>query len=284
MITVRVPASTSNLGAGFDCLGLALDIWLEATVVEGEGPPRYGGTLAGLRAEHDIVRTILGDATPPAAHLEVTSDIPVSRGLGSSAAAAVAGIALRELLGGRPPEPNAVYREAAAREGHPDNAAPAVYGGLVLAASRPRRLPFDERLGVALAVPERSVDTRAARAILPDELPRATAIAQASRAAALLLGLTQGDSELIAYGMDDRIAVPHRRQLIPGFDDAVIAGCAAGAYGVTLSGSGSTLVAVTPTERTGAAAAAMARALGAAGNPARPLSPAVVVEGLVVRR
>ncbi len=282
MITVRVPASTSNLGAGFDCVGLALDLWLEARLVAGKGAPRYTGTLDKLRPDRDIIRSILGDALPSDLRLEVRSDIPVSRGLGASAAAAVAAIALRELIAGRPPEPNAVFREAAEREGHPDNAAPAVLGGLVLAASRPTRLPFHAALGVALALPERTVDTREARAILPTAVPRETAIAQAGRAAALVLGLVQGDGELIAHGMDDRLAVPHRKQLIPGYDAAVAAGLAAGAYGVTISGSGSALVAVALHERAATAAAAMAEALSAVGNAAAPLTPAVAQQGLTV--
>lgn len=282
MIRVRVPGSTSNLGAGFDCVGLALDLWLEAGLIEGEGPPRYGGTLEELPPGRDIIHRLLGAGVPADLHLEVRSDIPVSRGLGSSAAAAVAGIALRELLAGRPPEPNAVFREAATLEGHPDNVGPAVYGGLVLAASRPTRLPLHDSLAVALAVPDSAMDTKEARAILPRQAARDTAIAQAGRAAALVLGLTQGDGDLVAYGMDDQLAVPHRRRLIKGFDAAVEAGCAAGAYGVTISGSGSALVAIAAPSAAASVAAALARALTESGNPAAPLTPAVVLAGFTV--
>ncbi|MGD2134725.1 MAG: hypothetical protein PVF27_01140, partial [Gemmatimonadales bacterium] len=98
MIGVRVPASTSNLGAGFDCLGLALDLWLEARIEEGAGPPQFVGTIAALDPTEDIVSRVLGDGLPKRRRLVVDSAIPLARGLGSSAAAAVAGYALRGLL------------------------------------------------------------------------------------------------------------------------------------------------------------------------------------------
>jgi homoserine kinase len=281
---VRVPASTSNLGAGFDCLGLALDLWLDARLVAGSGPPVYSGTMAVVDPTNDIVHRFTGDLTERNLHLEVHSDIPIAKGLGSSAAAVVAGITLRSLARGEPPSAEAVYREAVAAEGHPDNTGPAVYGGLVLSAHRPERLGFSDDLAVALAIPEQAIDTRAARAILPSDLPRDTAIAQAASAAALLLGLTSGNGDLIAFGMDDHIAAPVRKNLIPGYDDAVHAGREAGACGVTISGSGSTLVAIGPRSSVSDVAQAMAAALSSAGNRSQPCTPRVSERGMEVRR
>ncbi len=276
----RAPASTSNLGAGFDCLGLALDLWLEVRLVPGDGSPVYRGTLAALRAGDDLVATILRGLLPAGHHLELHSEVPVGRGLGSSAAATAAALALRARLRGDHLEMDTVFQETAAREGHPDNAAPAVYGGLMLASPRPTRLALHPSLGIALAVPEGRVDTQAARAVLPAQIARGTAVEQAARAAALVAGLTAGDGDLVAHGMDDRLAVPHRVRFIPGFAAAVRAAVGAGAHGATISGSGSTLVAVAPRERAEAVAQSMSRALTEAGNPAVALAPGVSERGL----
>ncbi len=282
MIGIRVPASTSNLGAGFDCLGLALDIWMEVRVLEGNGDPVYTGTVEGLDPRSEILSTIVSPALPERHHLEVHSDIPLARGLGSSAAAAVAGYALRQLLQRSAMERDEVYQAAVTLEGHPDNAGAATYGGFVLAAPRPARLAFNRALAVALAVPDKPIDTKTARQILPPSLPRDRTIQQASRAAALVLGLMNAESDLIAYGMDDQIAVPLRKGLIVGFDEAVAAGLGAGAYGVTISGSGSALIAITTAETAQTVAEAMAATLTAAGNPAAPMTPPVSERGVGV--
>ncbi|NIM49241.1 MAG: homoserine kinase [Gemmatimonadales bacterium] len=282
MIGVRVPATTSNLGAGFDCLGLALDLWLEVQLEEGSGAPEYVGAVESLSPSEDIVLRAVGDALPTQHHLVVRSDIPMARGLGSSAAAAVAGFALRQLIQSNAVDRDVVYESAVELEGHPDNAGAATYGGFVLAAPRPARLAFSKRLAVALAVPEAPIDTYTARSILPQEVSRAATIAQTSRAAALVLGLMNAEGDLIAFGMDDQIAVPHRKRLIPGFDEAVAAGTGAGAFGVTISGSGSALLAIAPLESAQEIAAAMASALTTQGNPATPLTPAVSPQGVAV--
>jgi homoserine kinase len=173
----------------------------------------------------------------------------------------------------------AIFDAARDLEGHPDNAGPAVYGGLVLSAARPRELEFHSTLGIALAVPEREISTETARAILPPRLSREEAISQASRAAALVLGLTIGDGELIRHGMTDLIAAPYRAQLIVGFDDAVRAGEEAGAYGATVSGAGSGIVAVSERSSARSVAEAMVSALRQRGNSAEALVPQVVLGG-----
>lgn len=282
MIGVRVPASTSNLGAGFDCLGLALDLWMEVKVVEGENEPVYTGSVAGLDHNDEILVGIVRDTVSPRHHLQIHSEIPLARGLGSSAAAAVAGYALKQLLQEKGLERDDVYESAVSHEGHPDNAGAATFGGFVLAAPRPARLAFNKSLGVALAVPEMLIDTKAARDILPVVLPRAATIRQASRAAALVLGLMNAEGDLIGYGMDDQIAVPLRKGLIPGYDQAVAAGIEAGAYGVTISGSGSAVVAITTVEQASDVAVAMAHAFTAQGNPAEPMTPEVSEGGVRV--
>ncbi len=282
-LTVRVPASTSNLGAGFDCLGLALDVWLEARLLEGSGPARYTGTVSSVDPDQDHVASLLrASGVDTDRRLELHSEIPIGKGLGSSAAALTAGAALVQLAEGRAVDHDAIFETVAQLEGHPDNAGPAIYGGLVLSADLPTRLALHAELGVGLAIPEEGIDTHEARALLPREVPRAVAIAQSSRAAALLLGLTNGESQLIRFGMEDQLAVTYRKRLIRGFDTAVRAGLDAGAHGVTISGAGSALIALAPRLETGRVAAAIAEALTREGNPARSLAPAVSASGLTV--
>ena len=282
-IAVRVPASTSNLGAGFDCMGLALDLWLEARLIGGGGSPTYAGTLAGLAPEHDLIaRTTRSAGLAGHWRLDARSDIPVGKGLGSSGAALVAGLALAQLARGADLDRDTLLEQATAIEGHPDNVGPALFGGLFLASPGGGRLTLNPALGIALAVPDASLDTRAARARLPRDVTREVAIAQAGRAAALIQGLTQGRPELIAYGMEDQLAVPYRKAMIPGFDEAVAAGRAAGAYAVTISGAGSSLLGMGPSHLAGQIASMMAEALTAAGNRATPMTPAVAMTGLAV--
>lgn len=282
MLTIRVPGSTSNLGAGFDCVGLALDLWLEARIVLGHGPARFTGAVAELSPEHEIVSEIIGEALPEDHHLEIHSDIPIAKGLGSSAAASVAGIALREALRHREPDRDRVFRNAADREGHPDNAGPSVYGGLVLSSPNPVMLRIDPRFAVALALPDGTINTKEARELLPDSLPRSDAVAQAAGAAALVHGLTTGNADLVRRGFEDRIAAPHRSKLITGYGDATDAGLHAGAFGVTISGSGPAILAITTSDLAPSVANAMAEALTGAGNPAEAMTPKVNETGYEV--
>jgi homoserine kinase len=280
-LTVRVPASTSNLGAGFDFLGLALDLWLEARLTPGSGEPQYSGAVTGLRADTDFIYSHLVAAGTARDHqLHVHSDIPMGRGLGSSAAGRVASLALEQIARGVALDKDEIFLAAARQEGHPDNAGPAVYGGLILAAATPAPVTVHGDVGVALAVPERPVETEAARAMLPQSVERHVVVAQAARAAALVRGLELADPELIGYGMIDQLAVPYRKSLIPGFDAAVAAGRDAGGWGVTISGSGSTLVALSARGDVSEVANAMVDALAQNDNPAAPLTPAISAIGL----
>ena len=253
--SVQVPASSANLGGGFDCVGIALDCWLrlEASLAPETAIERRG-TLAALDLEAAEDRIIQGFAAACAAahraaeplRIIAESAIPIGKGLGSSAAATVAGaLAANQLLDlglGQ----DQLLACCAAVEGHPDNVAPALLGGAVLVAGGlVRPLELHEGLALVIAVPDFSVETRRSRAILPEFVPHRTASNAAARAAALVQGLATGDPARRAAGLDDVLHVPFRHRLIPGYRAVTRAAVAAGAVGATLSGSGSSILAVT---------------------------------------
>lgn len=249
---VRVPGSTSNLGPGFDALGMAVDVFLEATW---EASPETlkvtrSGTLesAAWPLEEELVLRGLRPSELTG-RLHLHSDIPVGRGLGSSAAARVAGAVLRRLRTRGAAEREEVLQEAARGEGHPDNAAPAVLGGLVAATLGEDGevvavpLPVSPRIGWVYAAPGSVLATSEARAALPAEVPLQAAIRNAGRLSLLIPALATGDGPLLARAMEDELHVPYRLPLVPGAVEAVAAGKDAGAWAVTLSGAGSGLLA-----------------------------------------
>ena len=296
---VRVPASSSNLGSGFDCVGVAIDRWLVASVtLGGTGISiRRGGTLSAVRARADQdlftrgfrAACAAGGASPTGASIEAASDIPVGCGLGSSAAAIVAGALLADAVLGLGLSRAQILEIGTTIEGHPDNVAPAIYGGAVLSvhtrtglvSSSLRVAPAIELL---IAVPPFPNDTKAARAALPHTLSHADAVVAASRAAALVQGLATGDGALLAAALDDVLHVPFRRAGIRGYDAVVAAAKQAGAHGATLSGAGSAILAIAPRERAAAVGTALLDAWRSAGVTAelirctQPVSGAVVSE------
>lgn len=272
---VRVPGSTANLGAGFDCVGAAVDRCLTASVVVQPEPGattvvQRGGALAGLDVGPDEDWLLVGfraackaagRVAPSALRVRVTSNIPVARGLGSSAAAVVAGAVAATGVCGFSLSDVQLLDVCAEVEGHPDNVAAAIHGGfaLVVPGSRARVVPLTVARGLTLvfAVPDFEVTTRDARAVLPRELPHHTATRAAALGAALVHGLATGDGDTLRTALDDVLHVPYRRSLMLGYDEVCTAAVTAGALGATLSGSGSTLVAVVPERQAPAVADAM---------------------------
>jgi homoserine kinase len=278
-VVVRVPGSTSNLGAGFDCIGMAVDRWLTVTVrrdSSGSAVPRIvrHGTLealAGVRPERDAIYTgfraactTAGTPVPTGLIFEAESDIPVARGIGSSAAALVAGAVLANALMALRLDARTLAGICATIEGHPDNVAPSVYGGAVLAlAGDPivvSPLEVHASLVFVIAIPDFAVETKRARGALPNVVPHVTAVQAAARSAALVRGLATGEPALLAAAMDDVLHVPHRRGLVRGYDAVSAAATAAGAFGATLSGSGSAILAIARADDAPAVEAAMAAA------------------------
>jgi len=296
---VRVPATSSNLGSGFDCIGIAVDRWLVASVrLGGTGISiRRYGTLSAVRvrADQDLftrgfrAASAAGGASPGGATIEATSDIPVGCGLGSSAAAIVAGALLADQALELGLSRTRILEIGTAIEGHPDNVAPAICGGAVLSVQTPKglvasSLRVSPAIELLIAVPPFPNDTKAARAVLPHTLPHTDAVVAAGRAASLVQGLATGDGALLGAALDDVLHVPFRRERIPGYDAVVAAAQSAGAFGATLSGAGSAILAIAPRERSAAVGAAMIAAWRATGVAAELVRSARPVPGATANR
>ncbi len=268
-LTVCVPASTSNLGPGFDQLGLALDLPL---VVQLEGPieggqhelclegaeastwPTEGNRL--LRAFDEVWRVARpADAAPPRFQFRVRSEIPLCRGLGSSGAATAAGLFLaaevlgHESCGGERPSPEQLQRIGVEIEGHPDNVIASLHGGCTLGvlledgSLRVVQPPVHGSLLFPVAWPSTPLSTELARAAMPASLCLEDVVWNTRRLALLLEGLRTADPDLLLHGVDDRLHTPYRLPLIDGAKEALEAAREAGAFCAAISGSGSALVA-----------------------------------------
>jgi homoserine kinase len=251
-LVVRVPATSANLGPGFDCFGLALDLWNEVTVDpdagpsigwEGEGAdelPTDGTDMVSRAMAH---AALTAGAPLPALALRGVNRIPLERGLGSSAAACIAGIVLADALLGLGLEPEETLELAGELEGHPDNAAAAIAGGLTIAFGDGvvRLDPHPSIAPVALVPIHERLPTHEARAALPDTVGRAEAVFNAGHAAAMVVALTS-EPGLLTQALHDRIHQAARLALVPGvqlvFDELTAAGIP-----VCVSGAGPTLLA-----------------------------------------
>jgi homoserine kinase len=253
---VRVPASSANLGPGFDCMAAALSLELE---VEVEETGRFA-VHTELPVSHDrqnlLVRAF--ERLHPADDFSFTinSRIPLSGGLGSSAAAIVAGLMAADHLFELDADLLALATEL---EGHPDNVAAALYGGFVVCADG-QAVRFDPPTGLeALAVvPEEAVRTRAARAALPEQVPMRDAVFNVAHACMLTLGLAKGDWDLLGRGLDDRLHQRQRASLFPRSFELAGRARDLGALGASISGAGPTVLVWCFYEQTGAVAEALA--------------------------
>jgi homoserine kinase len=276
-----VPASSANLGPGFDCLGLAVGVHLRvvATPADRDAFVDEDGRLdpgpddlihRGFRRAFERA-----GATAPPVHLSIRNAIPLARGLGSSSAALVAGALLGDAANGGALGRDGVFALAADLEGHPDNVAPAVYGGLVLAAEDAggwtrRTLPWPAAWRIAFGVPAFEVPTDAARDVLSPVVTRAEAVGTAARLAFWPVAVWTEDPELLRVASRDAIHEPQRRALVPGLDAARDAALDAGAYAAFLSGAGPTLAVVTSDAAAPAVHAVLADYAGPEGTVLTP--------------
>jgi homoserine kinase len=237
---VRVPASSANLGPGFDAFACALALHLEVEVVE-TGRFAVETELAVARDRRNLVVCGFAELADPGTFtFRIRSAIPLSGGLGSSAAAYVAGLMAADHLFELDAD---VLALASALEGHPDNAAAALHGGFVICADG-RAARFDPPAGLeaVVVVPDRAVRTKAARAALPEQVPLADAAFNTAHGALLVLGLARGDWDLVARGLQDRLHQPYRERLYRRSMALARKAPEMGALGATISGAGPTVL------------------------------------------
>ena len=255
-IKIKVPASTSNLGPGFDTLSLALDWYNEFT---------FKVTKEGLKITQLNSNKLPEDSTnlvykcfcevfkklkktPPGIELDINCQIPLAAGLGSSASAVVSGVLAANTLLDNALTKSEILSLATKLEGHPDNCAAAIYGGLTVSVSQDEKVyesqfPWPKELVVIVVVPDFELPTRISRELLPPKVTYGDATFNVSRTAYLLSSLLNKDWEGLKIGFQDRLHHPFRKDLVPGMEEVLSEGLKKGACGATLSGAGPALVA-----------------------------------------
>ena len=261
---VRVPASSANLGPGYDAMAAAVSLHLELEVEEtGEFSLDPGGLEVSTGRDNLVVRAFESLHPADGIAFRLRSEIPLARGLGSSAAAIVAGLFAADHLFELALSKEEMLGRATELEGHPDNVAAAIYGGFVVcgadAGGAPLAARFDppEGLEGIVAIPPEEVSTKLAREAIPAEIPLADALANVSAAALLVLGLRSADLDLVSGGLHDAIHQPRRRELYPRSMEIVDAAAELGALGATISGAGPTVLVWTTWQDAGNVAAAL---------------------------
>lgn len=258
MVRVQVPASSANLGPGFDTLGMALQLYNIIEMeeiktgniieVEGEGAEEISRDNNNIvyQAAQSVFK--LADYQPQGIRIKLINNIPIARGLGSSAAAIVGGIVAANFISGEKLSEKELLTLATSIEGHPDNVAPALLGGIIVSAMDDEEVKYlkiapPNNLKCVVAIPDFLLSTSSAREVLPQNINLNDAIFNISRASLLVGAFMNGDLSLLNVAMDDKIHQPYRSSLIPGMKKVFAAAKLAGARGVALSGAGPTLIA-----------------------------------------
>ena len=255
-IKIKVPASTSNLGPGFDTLSLALDWYNEFTfkvIKEGLKITQSNSNKLPEDSTNLVYKSFCEvykklKKTPPGIELDINCQIPLAAGLGSSASAVVSGVLAANALLDNALSKSEILSLATRLEGHPDNCAAAIYGGLTISVSQDEKVyvsqfPWPKELLVIVIVPDFELPTRISRELLPPKISYGDATFNVSRTAYLLSSLLSKDWEGLKIGFQDRLHQPFRKDLVPGMEEVLNEGLKKGACGATLSGAGPTLVA-----------------------------------------
>ncbi|MXR41621.1 homoserine kinase [Halobaculum sp. WSA2] len=285
MVTARAPATSANLGSGFDTFGVALSHPADTVSVERAAETTIEVTGAGADfiptdPEKNVVGAV-ADALEAPAHIHIDKGVRPSSGLGSSAAsAAAAAVALNELYdrgyGRHDLVPVAAEGEAVVSgEAHADNVAPALLGGFTIVRSDDGATSVETNLSLVACLPEVVVSTRDARGVVPDSVSMADHVETVGNAATLTAGMCRSDPRLVGRGLDDPVVTPARADLITGYAGVREAALAAGATGVTVSGAGPSVLAVCEPGRRRAIASAMVEGFADAGVGARAYQTAV---------
>lgn len=258
MIRVQVPATTANMGPGLDTLGMALQMYNLVEMeevgqslyveVEGEGADKIprGEDNIVYRAAKKVFQT--SGYKPLGLRIKLINNIPIARGLGSSAAAIVGGLMGANFLSGGKLGEKELINLACSIEGHPDNVTPALLGGIVVSSMVDGDVKYfkikpPQNLKCVVAVPDFHLSTELARNVLPQQVSLTDAIYNISRTSLIVAGLMHGDLSILTSAMDDRLHQPYRSSLVPGMKKVFAAAKLAGAKGVALSGAGPTLIA-----------------------------------------
>lgn len=275
-VTVRVPATTANLGAGFDCLGAALTLYNEFqfSLIDTGLKITATGTEAdrvSLDSSNLVYQSLaklydrIGESIP-AIQLDIKMNVPLARGLGSSATAIVGGLVGANELAGSPLTQLEIAEFATELEGHPDNVVPALIGGCRLAASGIDRtweiceLSWHPSIVPIVAIPDFELSTAEARSVLPATYNRADAIFNTAHLGLLIRGLETGNADWLKAALHDRIHQPYREKLIKGYEAVRTAAINSGAYGMVISGAGSTVLALAHQEKAESVNGAMEKA------------------------
>jgi len=302
MIKIRVPATTANLGPGFDCLGLALKLYLnleieeteEGLVIEyqGEGAEKFSAQkkedVLIWKSINLVLKKTYKDIHKKGLKIRALNEIPVTRGLGSSASAIIGGIVGAVRLFNIDFTNQEILELAFSLEGHMDNIVPALIGGLTLAYKTGQeeikwtRIKTSPDLRIVLAIPEFSLNTKEMRKVLPQKVTLPEAIFNLSRSALLVNALQNSDWEVLVEAMEDRLHQPYRTPFIPGIEDVFSQIKKTGLAGAALSGSGPSVVSLTKKGREEAISKIMKDAFLKAGINCRILVLEVDLEGTVV--
>lgn len=255
MIEVKVPASSANIGPGFDALGLALDLYNTYTFQEIEEGLEINGVKDEYNNSNNLIYTSMLTTfekigySPKGIRIDVKSEIPISSGLGSSAACIVGGVIGANYLAGQPLSKDQVFSIATEIEGHPDNIAPAIFGGLIVSIMEEGKVYYNqidihEGIKFVVFLPDFTISTKLARSVLPSQIPYKDGVYNVGRVALLLSALSNGSFELLKYGLKDKLHQPYRSKLIKGFEEISGKCEELGAFGVYLSGAGPALMSI----------------------------------------